>query len=153
MDNIQLVGLCKEKDLDREQFYKPLIRDIKQMEDVGLEIFEGKMVKGTVAFISGDNLGMHGLIGMLESFSRVEFFYRFCLIARPFFGPDFPFAARRTAKDFEVALDRLGNEPGLASYQGIKTTSPFHECKFYHVSRGTPPCLAHDLFEGVVCMI
>ena len=35
--------------------------------------------------------------------------------------------------------------------EGIKFSSVFNELKFFHVALpGLPPCLGHDVFEGVV---
>jgi len=38
----------------------------------------------------------------------------------------------------------------LADHQGVKNDSELNKLDFYHVTKGLPPCLAHDLFEGVV---
>ena len=36
-------------------------------------------------------------------------------------------------------------------YEGIKFESIFNQLQFFHVCNpGLPPCLGHDLFEGVV---
>jgi len=151
VDNIQLVGLCKNKILDREQFYKPLVEDLKKLEDDGLEIYEGKCVKGTAAFIAGDNLGLQGLMGMQESFGKTKYICRKCVIPRELFKSEFPFFANRTKEHFDEALLKIKNE-NLESYKGIKGSCSFHELKYYHVCKGTPFCLAHDLLEGVVCI-
>lgn len=38
----------------------------------------------------------------------------------------------------------------LKAYKGIKTTSCLNLLKFYHITNpGLPPCLAHDMYEGV----
>lgn len=40
---------------------------------------------------------------------------------------------------------------GLKSSAGIKCDSKFNDLSFFHVCQaGLPPCLGHDLFEGVV---
>jgi len=82
--NMQLVALCREKQYDHFQFYKPLMQDLKSLETDGIEIYRGKTVKGTATFISGDNLGSHSIGGLVENFSFAEFFCRYCLIDRPF---------------------------------------------------------------------
>ena len=60
---IQLVLLCEEKHLTSLSSYKslfsPLIRDLKKLESEGINVGIGKSVCGTVAYISGDNLGSH----------------------------------------------------------------------------------------------
>ena len=47
----------------------------KMIETRGVKISEGKVVKGRLAFISGDNLGNHSLRGFQENFSTTEFFF------------------------------------------------------------------------------
>ena len=43
------------------------------------------------------------------------------------------------------------NDAELLHYQGIKFNSIYNELQFYHVCNpGLPPCLGHDLFEGVL---
>ena len=57
---------------------------------------------------------------------------------------------RRRVESHSEALTKLNEEPNLKSYQGVKFDSIFNNLQFYHTSKGLPPCLAHDLFEGVV---
>lgn len=42
-------------------------------------------------------------------------------------------------------------EGGLAHSGGIKFDSLFNELSYFHVCQpGLPPCIGHDLFEGIV---
>ncbi|KAG1673612.1 Zinc finger protein ZXDC [Nymphon striatum] len=60
----------------------------------------------------------------------------------------------RTIENYKRALDQLQtarNPPNANHVQGIKFNSLFNEMDFFHVCpTGLPPCLGHDLFEGVV---
>lgn len=49
-------------------------------------------------------------------------------------------------------MEELANEgDGVNNIQGVKFDSVFNDLNYYHVCRGgLPPCLGHDLFEGVV---
>lgn len=82
IDTIQLVTLCKEKQFNHEKVYGPIVQDLKKIESEGIDISCGQQVKGTVIFISGDNLGNHQLGGFVENFSRSKFFCRYCMIER-----------------------------------------------------------------------
>ena len=82
INTIQLVALCREKTFDHAKVYGTIVEDIKKIETEGIEISPGQFVKGSVVFISGDNLGSHGLGGFVENFSKSKFFCRYCLIER-----------------------------------------------------------------------
>ena len=42
MSNSQLVSLCKENDLNHEQFFGTIVEDTKELETDGVEIWPGK---------------------------------------------------------------------------------------------------------------
>ena len=49
---------------------KPLINDLKVLERTGVEVpFSNGPVCGPIAQVTGDNLGLHSLLGYVESFS------------------------------------------------------------------------------------
>ena len=57
-------------------------------------------------------------------------------------------AERRTPENYDFAVANLHNN---SEYEGIKHKSIFNELKHFHVcSPSLPPCLGHDLFEGIV---
>ena len=152
---IQLVLLCEEKHLTSLSSYKslfsPLIRDLKKLESEGINVGIGKSVCGTVAYISGDNLGSHWLGGFVCNFSSSSHFCRYCHVSRNEFLSD-PFSTGdvRTVTSYKAALQQLHQSPG-EHVQGIKYDSVFNELNFYHVcSPGLPPCIGHDIFEGVL---
>ena len=57
----------------------------------------------------------------------------------------------RTIENYSESISFLDENPNEKSHQGIKFDSVFNRLKYFHVCRpGLPPCLGHDLFEGVV---
>lgn len=65
-----------------ETILQPLIDDIKILESDGIDLpFSSEKVYGTICQITGDNLGMHGIMGFTESFSG-RHFCRLCLIEK-----------------------------------------------------------------------
>ena len=82
INSIQLVLLCKEKEFSRQKVYGRLVKDLLKMENEGIEIYPNKVAKGSVVFISNDNLGAHSLGGFLGNFSTANYFCKFCLITR-----------------------------------------------------------------------
>lgn len=71
--NIHLRALFHAQDLKRYGFSKILalvVRDIKVLEKDGIEIpLYGGHVRSGVVQVTGDNLSLHSLFGLVESFS------------------------------------------------------------------------------------
>lgn len=161
LNSIQLVALCREKffNCDRTKVFAPIVQELKELEETGFEIYPGHVVKGTLVCITGDNLGSHGLGGFTENISSSQFFCRFCEIERANLQSRTTVQnvlPLRTVQKYYActeALDRMSEEERQKnrSVKGIMKDSVFNQLKFYHVALpGLPPCLAHDLFEGVV---
>lgn len=150
VNTIKLVALVKEKDFDHNAVYGRVVDDLKILESEGIQV-NGKFIKGSVVFIAGDNLGSHGLGGFLENFSKAKYFCRFCYINREEFhlnGGECKFYKNRTIASYKEDLEELKNKN---ESHGIKFDSVFNQLSNYHVcSPGLPPCLGHDLFEGIV---
>lgn len=112
-------------------------------------------MKGTLYCITGDNLGSHGVGGFMENFSTVEYFCRYCTLTLPeFHNEPNSLGPKRTVKSYKSALSHLERDhQNVSNVKGIKCDSAFNILKFYHVcNAGLPPCLAHDIFEGVANM-
>lgn len=155
IDQMQLVLLVRDVDFKHfghEAVFCRLISDLKKIEEEGV-LVDGEYIKGTIAMILGDNLGSHCVGGFVENFSSCNFVCRFCLIETNNIelGDVYDTYAPRSPDSYNADLDNLENSPGLSNYHGIKFNSLFNKLKYYHVCNpGLPPCLGHDLFEGVV---
>lgn len=153
VDNIQLVMLCRETDLKffgQEKVFHILIQDLKKIEVEGI-LINSVIVKGTICSIIGDNLGSHYIGGFMESFN-CEYLCRYCLIKSSQIK-DKPFAVgtMRTPRHYDMCINTLNNGINIKSDHGIKFNSVFNDLKYFHVCQpGLPPCLGHDLFEGIV---
>ncbi|XP_052433435.1 uncharacterized protein LOC127974294 [Carassius gibelio] len=152
-DQMQLVFLCREQDFKyfgQELVMRCLINDLKDLETTGVDFPDGLNVKGILQAIAGDNLGSHSIGGFLENFSGSRYFCRYCEIEKYTFQENpLSRATFRTAESYKHHVENL--DKGLDHSGGIKFDSLFNELSFYHVSQpGLPPCLGHDLFEGVV---
>lgn len=70
LNSIHLVSLFHAPDLHKYGFdviLEPLINDIKILESQGLSLpFSDELVYGTISQITGDNLGMHTILGLNE---------------------------------------------------------------------------------------
>jgi hypothetical protein len=131
--------------------FRRLLKDLQDLEINGIEI-SGVVVKGTVVAITGDNLGSHGIGGFNENFSTSDFICRYCDCIRAEWSTDGCAQGKfRSKSDYDAAVDILCQNSQYSEYAGIKSKSIFNYLQHFHVCQpGLPPCLAHDLFEGVV---
>lgn len=96
----------------------------------------------TVSAIPGDNLGSHGIGGFVENFSKSNHVCRFCLAER-----EELFSSNAVSGIF--AMRTPSNYNSAVSTSNFD--SLFNDLQYFHVcGPALPPCLAHDLFEGVV---
>jgi hypothetical protein len=155
IDQMQLVLLVRESDFKffgQNAVFRVLVNDLKKIEQDGV-LVDTKYIRGTVAMILGDNLGSHCIGGFVENFSRCPYVCRFCLLETEniHVGDVFDTFCQRSPDNYNADLKNLESNPDLNNYKGIKFNSIFNELKYYHVCNpGLPPCLGHDLFEGVV---
>lgn len=128
-----------------------LLRDLELLETEGISMADGQVWKGTVGAIIGDNLGSHAIGGFTENFSTRTYFCRFCFVQRnQFLLTPQAKVSRRTEESYEANIRNIGAD-NFVSSRGIKFDSVFNRLDFYHVCQpGLPPCLGHDLFEGVL---
>jgi len=154
VDQIQLALLCIEKDCKYfgvDRIFSKLVSDLCELEVKGISV-EGKIYTGTVACIMGDNLGSHMIGGFTENFSSAEYFCRYCLMTRnEFHSNPLTVVTQRDPGNYNESVQFLERHPEVTMHQGIKHSSVFNKLSNFHVCHpGLPPCLAHDLFEGVV---
>ena len=152
IDNLQLVILCREVDFTyfgQDKVFKFLVDELRDLEIHGVCI-NGGVIKSRLLCILGDNLGSHWLGGFTTNFSGNSYICRYCLVQRTNNKQSLlQTAALRTPENYDNAANSL-NENTL-SCQGVVRQSPFNSLTHYHVCMpGLPPCLGHDLFEGVV---
>lgn len=156
IDQLQLVLLVRELDFKyfgQDAVFRPLINDLKKIETIGL-LVENEYVRGTITMFLGDNLGSHAIGGFVENFSCLRVHVcRFCLITLEDIklGNLHDNFDQRSPVNYNESLAELERNPELNNFQGVKFDSIFNELQYYHVCNpGLPPCLGHDLFEGVV---
>ena len=146
---MQLVLLCRESDLktfSANVVFSKLVADLKVLESSGIS-FDNETVKGSLLCIVGDNLGSHMIGGFQESFI-VDCFCRFCEIHRNE-SPINERGSPRTVAGYKNSVTYAVENETVD--KGLKSDSVFNSLSFYHVALpGLPPCLGHDLFEGVV---
>ncbi|XP_070525461.1 uncharacterized protein [Cardiocondyla obscurior] len=156
-NSIYLVALCKKKNFDHQAVFGEIVKDLKILESVGINIPAYGTIKGSLVFIAGDNLGSHTLGGFVDNFSRSLYFCRYCHLNKYEFydeNGECKIFENRTIDSYKNCLTKVkvNDETGeITSYYSVKFNSIFNNLLYYHVcNAGLPPCLGHDLMEGVI---
>nr|XP_021336450.1 uncharacterized protein LOC110440176 isoform X1 [Danio rerio] len=127
-DHMFLALLCGENDLKKfgsAKVFSELLVDLKDLEENGIAV-GGKVVKGALYCIAGDNLGSHAIGGFTENFSRAQYFCRYCEITRNEFQSDNPNVCgpQRTPETYDSAVHDLQSED-RQDIKGIKANPAF----------------------------
>ncbi|CAI5662779.1 unnamed protein product [Oreochromis niloticus] len=154
--NIHLVALFHAEDVKKYGFdpiLQPLIDDIKFLESHGIDLpFSSEKVHGTICQITGDNLGMHSILGFVESFSG-RYFCRLCLIAKQdaqsVYTEDDPKIILRGKELFEMHCSELQSDPQKLHVFGLRKNSTLNTLQFFHVCQNFSLDIMHDILEGV----
>lgn len=154
-DSIQLFFLGNDKDtkqFSQEVLFRTLINDIKNLQKSGVSVpvYLHKF-KVNVVCIIGDNLGSNFIGGFSENFSSTQFFCRYCYkTLDSFHSEPYVTAKLRTYHEYCICAATYKETSNLKESQGVKFNSIFNEIyNFNVVMPGLPPCLGHDIFEGV----
>lgn len=159
LNSIQLALLCNTetvKECGYERVLYPLLCDLATLEQHGVYIEHlGRSVKGTVLFVSADNLGAHSLAGFYESFI-VDKFCRFCMASRIDTQHQEvrsgAFQLRQRDKHNRHVQETL-QDPNSGRNTGVRRQCPLTaNLEHFHVIGGYPPDILHDVFEGIVPM-
>ncbi|KAG7478554.1 hypothetical protein JOB18_002184 [Solea senegalensis] len=155
--NIHLVSLFHSDDIKKYGFspiLQPLVNDLKTLETQGIQVpFSDTPLRGSVVQVTGDNLALHGLFGMVESFSAT-YCCRFCLTDKTslqsVFSEDDPDLILRTKELYLEHCNNMAQNPNLVHSFGVKKACPLNALQFFHSSDNYAVDIMHDLLEGVV---
>ena len=151
LSNHYLVALYNAGDVKTYGFdpiLQPLVDDIKDLEKNGLhittDVFEGT-VKVGIAQVTGDNLGVNGILGFVESFIS-HYFCRNCKmhIAEMPRALIAIYQLNRTYANYCEDLE--ANDP---TSTGVKASCLLNNLEHFHVTTNYVPDVMHDLLEGV----
>lgn len=148
-----LVLLAKSllvKKFGLQEIMKPLLADLHELEGNGITL-GGEIVKGSLLYLSGDNLSSHEFGAFRMCFSSGPI-CRFCMATRNDITKKF------TEKDFVLRtkdvharhVQLVATDPKLSSIYGVAGKSCLSEIDSFDVTQGLPPDIMHDIFEGVI---
>lgn len=154
--NIHLCALFHAQDLKRYGFSEilaPIVRDIKVLESDGIDIpLYGGRVRGSVVQVTGDNLGLHSLFGLVESFSA-RYCCRFCAAEKDDFQTEFsedsPKIVLRTKDNHTAHCQEMTHNPSLPYVFGVKSSCLLNSLTYFHTTENFSVDVMHDVLEGM----
>ncbi|XP_032433923.1 uncharacterized protein LOC116729460 isoform X1 [Xiphophorus hellerii] len=143
--NIHLCALFHAQDIKRYSFnliLEPLVNDLKVLETEGLKIptFE-PVIYGTVVQVTGDNLGLHGLFGFVESFGA-RYCCRFCLLEKHSFQTIF------SEDEHAQHCQTVQADPRLPHVYGVKRVCLLNSLQYFNTANNFSVDMMHDILKG-----
>lgn len=151
LENIFLATLfhsSNRKEFGNFAIFRPLIQELKYLQEIGIKVktqFTPITVKFILTLILGDNLGLHSILGFVESFSA-NFHCRFCKIHKndsQVLSTNSGITLRTVSNYNE---DLLVND---VSKTGVKENCVFNTLPTFHAVSNYAVDVMHDLLEGV----
>lgn len=149
--NIQLVMVCYETTLVKlchHAVMKRVVEELKDLESTGINVVN-EHFKCALVSILGDNLGSHGIGGFTENFSTSQYFCRYCEITKDDFKKNPHLIGAERSRDKHRNHVNMAEQGQHDLAKGVKFNSTFNALESFHVTTGLPPCIAHDILEGI----
>lgn len=156
---IQLAALVKSAHLKEFGFEKSLLQlwqDLSFIERESVYVESvGENLKGTVVYVSSDNLGAHQFGGFMESFGpNVLRPCRACMatnsdIQDAYFQSDK--FVRRNRENHSYHIQQVEDDASVSRLYGVKRDCVLHKyLQGFHATTGLPFDVSHDCLEGIV---
>lgn len=151
LSNIHVAGFILSEDRktnNNEYIFRNLVNTLVELETKGLDIMykgEKTVVYFMLGFITGDNLGLSGVLDLVESV-RANYYCRLCKRNR--------FQRENDSTEHKESfrtIDNYNNDLLMndVSLTGVKRNSIFNEIPSFHIINNIYFDLMHDLWEGV----
>lgn len=136
--------------IDRNNFgntilFRPLVDELKYLETCGITIKvknSDQQIHFKIVGFIGDNLGIHSIFGLTESFNS-NYFCRFCYSHKK----DTRLQCVENAGNIRNENDYVKHVSTLEF--GIKEYCIFNELSDFHIYKNVTCDIMHDLFEGI----
>lgn len=145
-----LVYADEKKQTSNELVFKNLIEQLNFLSTTGITVKIGsvlKTVKFQLALILGDNLGLNGICGFVESF-KANFYCRICKLSsaecKKFHSEEVGKLRSKLSYSIDIQAKNV-------SETGIKEECVFNNVPGFHILENITVDIMHDMLEGV-CM-
>ena len=154
--NIHLCALFHAQDIKTYGFdtiLEPIINDLKVLETDGIKVPLFKdAVHGSIVQVTGDNLGIHGLFGFVESFSARNC-CRFCILEKSefqtVFCEDDQSVILRTKDMLAEHCHTVQTNPQLPHAYGVKRSCLLNTLQYFNTADNFSVDIMHAILEGV----
>lgn len=124
--------------------FQILIDELNDLQENGIA-FQSEIIYFECGLIIGDNLGIHSIFGLVESF-RANYCCRFCNVPRA--------VSKMLCVEDKTLLRTKENymtdvELNNVSVTGIKEVCVWHDLKSFHLTENLSVDIMHDILEGV----
>lgn len=157
-NNIYLVALCNADDLkskttDFNNLWQEIVRDIKYLETVGIEIDCRPNLKCTLTHLSFDNLGANLSLGYVASFSST-YYCRHCVRSkdqcRTAIDDDMDLLRTKSMYYQQLRIIQNSEKVKYDETQGLKFYCKLNDLSHFHILDNPTVDIMHVLAEGVV---
>ena len=137
-----------KKKSTNKQVFRKLIDEINFLQNEGITVLVDNVehkVKFQLVLILGDNLGLNGIFGFVESF-KANFSCRICKMSSDL-------SLSSIEEDESLLRNRTNYESDVKKNKpeetGIKEECIFHKIQNFHVTQNLTVDMMHDILEGV----
>lgn len=158
LHNIRLVCLCLTEDLktretDFNNIWDLVVRDLRELENDGVDIGERKRLKGSLVLLSFDNLGGNICLGLAESFNT-HYYCRICECSKDQCKSLTKeiIEEYRTKEKYERQL-RIIRDSEKIDYKitkSIKRYCSLNDLSQFHIFVNKTVDIMHDILEGAI---
>lgn len=150
--------MCRTDDLktpetDFNDLWRLIVRDLRNLEENGICLNDGAILKGTVTYLGFDNLGANQSLGFVESFGAT-YFCRFCTASKreteTMIREDKK--VLRTIPEYQGHLDKVADSSKIDFKQtrGVKRRCSLNDLKYFHSLTNKSVDIMHDINEGAI---
>ncbi|KAK5641682.1 hypothetical protein RI129_010229 [Pyrocoelia pectoralis] len=148
LNSIFLTQIFYSKDrvkFGNKSVFQVLINDLNNLQQNGIKLSNGRTIYFKLGLILGDNLGLHSILGFVESFSA-NYCCRICKTPKH--------KSRFCCEEDEIAIRNEQNyfedvNLGNMSETGIKESCIWYGIVGFSITKNIGVDIMHDLLEGV----
>lgn len=161
LNNIFLVCLCNVDDLktkktDINNIWEMIVSEIKFLEENGIVLDNGMVLKGTLVNVTADNLGANNALCLTESF-RSHYYCRVCTMksdeCKNATSDDLNKYRNKSHYEKMLQIVRDSEIVNLKETCGIKRYCVLDDLKYFSIFINFSLDIMHDLNEGVVSFL
>lgn len=154
LDNVYLVALCNANDMKTRQtdfnnIWAPIVSDIRHLETVGITLENGTNIKGTISFLSFDNLGGNVSMGLAGGFN-CHYYCRFCECSFCEIKEKL-----RTKENYARQIEIVKNSTKVDYKEtiGIKCYCVLNDLSYFNIFENFSADRMHDLEDGSILFL